>query len=313
MAGQTPKAGAVAKAIGGRLHGLRKHLNDHASHLSFSVEALGHLVDFESGEIRMHREPGSGKTLQTNLTTLAALLNLVLIEAILILDQEGPQGSASDLLQVHEERCFAARERANVVGIISTQQRERNVNQGEVEQIKARVHVWASRYHVARRIERWLEDSLINERWHEVRDRWGDGHWMWMIPDFDNGRTMVLGVSDEILDSREPFDIVSFLHSNGVVAMLQAGERLLVIDQGGTLELRDWQPTTDDHWIWNETRGEHVHLYPLQYNPVTLGSVPRLPMPPFLAMDSAGRRGKGPWNPRSASTYTYAELAEFLN
>ena len=46
-----PKAGDVAKKINGKLHGLRKYLNEHASHFMFKYDSVRHLVDFSEGVI----------------------------------------------------------------------------------------------------------------------------------------------------------------------------------------------------------------------------------------------------------------------
>ncbi|MEJ7137687.1 hypothetical protein [Amphibiibacter pelophylacis] len=43
-----PSAGQRAKEINGEYKGLREHLNDHASHISFSPESLSHLLNPDS-------------------------------------------------------------------------------------------------------------------------------------------------------------------------------------------------------------------------------------------------------------------------
>ncbi len=48
-----PKAGEVAKAIGGQLKELREYLNNHASHFNFSDESLGHIFNAKSGGWRL--------------------------------------------------------------------------------------------------------------------------------------------------------------------------------------------------------------------------------------------------------------------
>lgn len=75
-----PKAGVIARRIQGKFKRLRHYLNAHASHLSVSPEAMGHLVDLRVGHlqtIQRYSEP----VLRRNLRTLLAVVVLLAIEA----------------------------------------------------------------------------------------------------------------------------------------------------------------------------------------------------------------------------------------
>ena len=74
LKGRLPKAGVIAKEIDGKLQGLRKHLNTHASHLSLGPEAIGHLVDLSAMRLRPVQEY-NGAVLRTNL--LMVLLYMI--------------------------------------------------------------------------------------------------------------------------------------------------------------------------------------------------------------------------------------------
>ena len=76
-----PKAGVIAQRIQGKFKGLRDHLNNHASHLSVSPDAMGHLVDLSAGQLRTV-QPFSEPVLRANLTTLLATLVWLAIEAV---------------------------------------------------------------------------------------------------------------------------------------------------------------------------------------------------------------------------------------
>ena len=54
-----PKAGEIAKRIGGGLKDLRTHLNSHASHLSVSEHSMLHLIDLSKGRLRPVQQFGS--------------------------------------------------------------------------------------------------------------------------------------------------------------------------------------------------------------------------------------------------------------
>jgi hypothetical protein len=76
-----PKAGKISQRIQGRFKGLRNYLNTHASHLSVTPEAMGHLVDFKAARLRkkqLYSEP----VLRRNLRTLLALLVRLCIAAV---------------------------------------------------------------------------------------------------------------------------------------------------------------------------------------------------------------------------------------
>jgi len=76
-----PKAGVIAQKIQGKFKNLRDYLNTHASHLSVSAEAMGHLLDFKEGHVRTV-QPFSEPVLQRNLATLLAVMAWLSIEGV---------------------------------------------------------------------------------------------------------------------------------------------------------------------------------------------------------------------------------------
>lgn len=81
MDNDLPKAGQRAKAIEGIYQGLRQHLNEHASHSSYSHHSLSHLLT-PSFAFRKDQK-FSPQVLDKNLTDLAVQLGLLLQEAVL--------------------------------------------------------------------------------------------------------------------------------------------------------------------------------------------------------------------------------------
>jgi hypothetical protein len=75
-----PKAGVVAQRIEGTFKGLRDHLNTHASHLSLSPDAMAHLVDLKTGQLRPVQLHNSA-VLRQNLRTLLGVMVWFAIEA----------------------------------------------------------------------------------------------------------------------------------------------------------------------------------------------------------------------------------------
>jgi hypothetical protein len=85
MVGNLPSAGERAKAIGGIYKKLRDHLNEHASHSSFSDASVSHLIDPRDQMLRkrQHMVP---RVLDRSLVDLAVHDHLLLREALLSLE-----------------------------------------------------------------------------------------------------------------------------------------------------------------------------------------------------------------------------------
>lgn len=76
-----PSAGKRAQLIEGYFSGFRKHLNDHASHSSFSYYALNHLLDKPEMAIRKE-QPMLPKVLFRNMGDFFVQMILIIVEAI---------------------------------------------------------------------------------------------------------------------------------------------------------------------------------------------------------------------------------------
>jgi len=79
-----PKAGLRAKAVNGIFHGLREHLNEHASHSSFSHYSLSHLL---TPELTFRKiQQFVPKVLEKNFRDFTVQLQLMLQEGVLALE-----------------------------------------------------------------------------------------------------------------------------------------------------------------------------------------------------------------------------------
>lgn len=90
-----PKAGERAKAIEGIYHGLRQHLNEHASHSSYSHYSLSHLLTPQFDFRKMQQSVP--KVVDRNLTDLAVHIYLMLYEAALTLGRILPRENMEEL------------------------------------------------------------------------------------------------------------------------------------------------------------------------------------------------------------------------
>jgi hypothetical protein len=95
-----PSAGNRAKAIGSVYEKLRKYLNEHASHLTFSDNSVMHLFDMEA--LRLRKKPHlSQHVLLTNVTILVVQILMLIQEAIISLEKTGSDKLIS-LAERHE-------------------------------------------------------------------------------------------------------------------------------------------------------------------------------------------------------------------
>jgi hypothetical protein len=96
LAGELPNAGRRAKKIGGIYKPFREHLNEHASHSSYSSHSLAHLTDPKTLRFRklqaMHP-----RVLERNVGDLAVQFVLMLQESVLGLEHSPDQSRMASL------------------------------------------------------------------------------------------------------------------------------------------------------------------------------------------------------------------------
>jgi hypothetical protein len=80
-----PRAGKIGKAIGSKFQAMRESLSESASHLSFSMESIGHLLDMDTLDLRttlrITNKP-SAPGLRRNMGVLFSLLLMTVGEAL---------------------------------------------------------------------------------------------------------------------------------------------------------------------------------------------------------------------------------------
>jgi hypothetical protein len=106
LSGELPGAGMRAKKIEGIYQPFRKHLNEHASHSSYSSHALAHLRDPATKRLRklqvMHPD-----VLQRNVGDFAIQFVMMLQEAVLGLERSPDRSGLVSLVS----RCDGVREK----------------------------------------------------------------------------------------------------------------------------------------------------------------------------------------------------------
>jgi hypothetical protein len=92
MEDRLPKAGVRAQAIGSPLQGLRQHLNEHASHISIAYDSMSHIVDANTGVLRV-RQPACWNSFVTNLSQHGDLAVMLATSAVRALESVDPNAS----------------------------------------------------------------------------------------------------------------------------------------------------------------------------------------------------------------------------
>lgn len=97
-----PPAGRRAQLIEGYFKPIREHLNDHASHSSFSEFSIMHLIDKEEFTLRKE-QPLFPNALYKNIGDLYAHMTLLAMDAFQCLNPEGHKDLAKRIWVLHNE------------------------------------------------------------------------------------------------------------------------------------------------------------------------------------------------------------------
>lgn len=107
-----PPAGKRAKLIASHFQSLRDHLSQNASHLGWSYDSMGHLIDFRKLALRIEQR-FSVPVLRRNLQFLFAVLAWIAIEAVNTVGKAGElhQHDLGERVEDLKKRGLAAFER----------------------------------------------------------------------------------------------------------------------------------------------------------------------------------------------------------
>lgn len=103
--GRLPGAGDIAQKIDGAFFGLRKYLNDNASHFKFRYDSLRHMLDFSSGARFRIVQPFRAGVLRVNLGHLFCFLTFLAIEAVNCLTETGHMPVSAEALGARIDEC----------------------------------------------------------------------------------------------------------------------------------------------------------------------------------------------------------------
>ena len=168
--------------------------------------------------------------------------------------------------------------------------------------------VWLNSAH----IEDWLGDLWPSWRMGDVRHGWDDQRrWYWVIPDFDRGRSRVLGIPRELLETTTVTKLREVLDRHDWLKRIDSEPLLVERDVEGEWTVRAWDPVVEEAWF-PAPEGGYFVAFRTQTSGVHVGLQPaRLPEA-FLAIHGKAWSAMGPRDPREPGTYDLEELRPYL-
>ena len=150
---------------------------------------------------------------------------------------------------------------------------------------------------------RWRADDV----WHDF-DR--DNHWYWVVPDYERGRSRVLGIDGELLEEVTLHQIEKLLRSIDWKGRLEEAPLLIRRNPEGELQLGTWAIQLPEAWF-EDPRGGYFRAFVTQ-RPSMMSGAPPAPTDPFLALHGATWSSAGPRNPADPSTYSRESLERYI-
>lgn len=161
-------------------------------------------------------------------------------------------------------------------------------------------------------MERWLRQVWPTWRWDDIRHDWNDqGRWYWILPDFERGRSRIIGVEAGLLEEVTVAQLRKALERANWLDRIDKEALLVHRDDQHNLVVSGWKgPEVDEVWF-PDPRGGYFVAYPATTGGVSGGAPPRVPEE-HLALHGKSWSALGPYHPRTANTYSLDELREFL-
>lgn len=151
-----------------------------------------------------------------------------------------------------------------------------------------------------RALRHYFDIRRLGHLRHHIDD---DACHFWLIPNFGEGRSRVLGAERRVLLDHGFDDLAATLEASdwterieSVALLLAGGEKGLVVEEV--------EPDLPEAWF-PDPRGGYFFAYP------TRGYTLH-PQPPYIGLEGASWSAKGPETSRDPRSYSFDELRPFL-
>jgi hypothetical protein len=146
----------------------------------------------------------------------------------------------------------------------------------------------------------------------DVRHDWDEeDRWFWVIPDYDTGRSRVIGIPRSVLEQTTVTKLRGVLEEANWLARIDQDALLVSRSTSGTWSVETWSPSVGEKWFKDPSGGYFVAF---RDSGALVSSAPppaRLPSP-FLALHGKTWSAMGPKDPRPVDSYALHELLQFL-
>jgi hypothetical protein len=162
----------------------------------------------------------------------------------------------------------------------------------------------------AAHVEHWLQSVWPSWRGDDIR-RGADsrGRWFWVVPDYERGRSRVLGIHRNLLEQTPLNKLRTVLENANWEERIDREALLVRRSASGEPVVEPWSPELDEKWF-ETPKGEHFVAF--RKTPAMMKGIPEFDAPkPHLALHGALWSRRGPQDPRPVDTYTLEELLPF--
>jgi hypothetical protein len=166
-------------------------------------------------------------------------------------------------------------------------------------------------WHNATLIRSWLREIWPTWRDEGVRLHLAaDDNWYWVVPDFERGRSRIVGMPEGVLEQTTLGKFQQVLeNSDGLKRMDEAS---LFVDRNSDegWVVRECAPEVGERW-YRLPGGEFFVAIPTESGGVAVGRPPPLPVR-YLALHGETWSAMGPRNPCSLETYDLEDLIPYV-
>lgn len=166
----------------------------------------------------------------------------------------------------------------------------------------------------------WLNAAHIGHWLHSLWPSWrgddvrrgvdSEGRWFWIVPDYDRGRSRVLGIHRSLLEQTPLNKLRGVLEDAEWERRIDREALLVRRSASGDWLVESWTPEIDEKWF-ETPDGEHFVAF--RKAVMMMKAIPEADAPtPFIALHGATWSKRGPQNPRPVGTYTLEELLPFI-
>lgn len=168
--------------------------------------------------------------------------------------------------------------------------------------------IWLNAAHV----EQWLRTLWPSWRYDEIREEWDrDGRWFWIIPDYQRGRSRILGIESELLEEVTATRLRHILEEANWLQWIESEALLVTRDESGRFRVETWQPEVDEAWF-NDPRAGNYIAYRTEGRGITSSLYPAALPAKFLALHGETWSSMGPRDPRNPNSYSAEELSKYV-